>query len=293
MATTLGSATVFPISPDGGTRPVLARTFLTNVQQTDAGNEVRAALRSVGVRRLEFTAVFQDAKELGQFRTRWISATERLRFTVPVWPRQVMVTAFPTSTTASGDFAHHDLVVGEATAILHLADDTWELVDIEDVTDDTVTFGAAPSGTYVAGATLLVPVMNAWLDPPTADQKNEVAEQVPLVFREELPGIAGIDPTKGAAETPVAATIESSTVGNGSTWGPKKFGSVRVTVRDDAGMIIPRAPLAWTVTPPAGTPIITFPGDGNVIAAEYVGTSFTGVSVLVESGAASLSFSMS
>lgn len=298
MATTLAAAEVFPIAPDGGTVPVLARTFLTNVQPADAGNEVRASLRTVAQRRLEFTVVIANAAELGQFRARWVAAPEKLRFTVPVWPRQAIVTAFPTSTTASGGFAHRDLVVGEHTAILWRSESVWELVDLEEVTDTGVTFASPPSGSYVAGAALLVPVMNAWLDPPTAEQLNADAERVALVFREELPGVAGIDPTAGGAETPVAASVVAERIFVSSPWGPNKSGAIRAIVKDAAGMTIPRAPITWDVTPPLlhdePTPYtITFPGNGSVLAAEWIGNAFTGISVTVTSGDASTTIELS
>lgn len=283
----LNAATVFPIPDDGENDVIVSRQYQTNVQPTESGTENRAAWRSAPRRRLSYTALFENAAQAGQFKALWANAAERLRFIVPLWPRYAIPTAFPDASTISGEFADRGFVAGEKTAVLLQSLSAFEAIDIETVADDTLTLATPIAGTYAIGPVRVIPAMAAWLEPPSLEQLAIDSERVALTFIEELPGVAGIDPTKGSAITPVAMTITHEVIFASYAVGfPKKSGAARVTVFDAAGMPIPNAPLTWLVTPPDGA-IITFPGDGNVIAADWEGNAFSGVLVTAQSGSAS------
>lgn len=292
MPTTLAAATPFPI-PDDGENPVtLTRAWLTNVMTTESGQEQRAALRAMPRRTLSYTAMFEDAAKAGQFKALLAAAPERLRFIVPLWPRYAVPTSFPDASTIDGEFADRGFVAGAQGAMLWQSESLWELVDVETVADDALALSTPIGGTYEIGPVRVIPVMTAWLEPPTLEQLAIDSERVPLTFIEEIPGVAGIDPTKGASATPVAATITSERLVGSSEWGPNHATAYRVTVFDATGMPIPRAPLTWTLTPhyPDDPGFYTFPGDGNTLAANYPGNTFANFFVHVESGAASLEF---
>jgi hypothetical protein len=292
--TTLAAATPFPIPPDGESTVTLSRAWLTNVQSTESGAEVRAGLRTVPRRTLTYTALFENAQLAGQFRALWANAAERLRFVVPLWPRYAVPEAFPDTSTISGDFADRGFVAGDGMAMLWQSETEFELLDVETVADDELTLSTPIAGDFALGAVRVLPVITAWLEPPTLAQLTVVAEQLPVAFTEELPGIVGIDPDVGDPESPIADAISVERVVESSPWGPQKFMGVRVTVFDAAGMPIPSAPLTWTITPNFVEDYIqTFPGNGNLLAVDYPGNAFAGFSVTVESGSASLAFGIS
>jgi hypothetical protein len=294
MATTLAAATPFPIPPDGESTVMLSRAWLTNVQTTESGAEVRAGLRSVPRRTLTYTALFENAQLAGQFKALWANATERLRFLVPLWPRYAVPEAFPDTSTISGDFADRGFVAGDGMAMLWQSETEFELLDVETVADDELTLSTPIAGDYVLGAVRVLPVMPAWLEPPTLAQLTVEAEQLPVSFTEELPGIVGIDPDVGAPDTPVVDSLMARRIVESSPWGPEKSFGVRVTAFDAAGMPIPKPALAWTLTPNFDDDYIqTFPGDGTLLAVAFSGNAFAAISVTVESGAASLTFNLS
>lgn len=294
MATTLADATPFPIPPDGESTVTLSRAWLTNVQTTESGAEVRAGLRAIPRRTLTYTALFENAQLAGQFRALWANAAERLRYVVPLWPRYAVPEAFPDTSTISGDFADRGFVAGDGMAMLWQSETESELLDVETVADDTLTLSTPIAGDFALGAVRVLPVMRAWLEPPTLAQLTVQAEQLPVTFTEELPGIVGIDPDVGDPESPIADSISVETVANSSPWGPLKYAAMRVTAFDAAGMPIPKPTLAWTVSPNFDDDYIqTFPGRGDVLAVDYPGNAFAGFTVTVESGAASLTFGIS
>jgi hypothetical protein len=221
MPTTLAAATPFPIPPDGESTVTLSRAWLTNVQSTESGAEVRAGLRSVPRRTLTYTALFENAQLAGQFKALWANATERLRFLVPLWPRYAVPEAFPDTSTISGDFADRGFVAGDGMAMLWQSETEFELLDVETVADDELTLSTPIAGDFALGAVRVLPVMPAWLEPPTLAQLTVEAEQLPVTFTEELPGIVGIDPDVGAPDTPVVDSLMARRIVESSPWGPR------------------------------------------------------------------------
>jgi hypothetical protein len=293
MPTTLAAATPFPIPPDGESTVTLSRAWLTNVQTTESGAEVRAGLRSVPRRTLTYTALFENAQLAGQFKALWANAAERLRFLVPLWPRYAVPEAFPDTSTITGEFADRGFVAGDGMAMLWQSETEFEMLDVETVADDELTLSTPIAATYALGAVRVLPVMRAWLEPPTLAQLTVEAEQLPVTFTEELPGIVGIDPDVGAPDTPVVDSLMARRIVESSPWGPRSrsaFASRRSTRRACRS----RSPLAWTLTPNFDDDYIqTFPGDGTLLAVAFSGNAFAAISVTVESGAASLTFNLS
>lgn len=299
MSTVLLDATLFPIAPDGGEPIRLARAWATAIGSGAARKEVRAAIRSVPVRRLEYTAKFVSAAECGEFRALWygtLGTTERLRYTVPVWPMASTPSAFSSSTEIATDTVGRGFAIG-GRALLWNSETDSEVVDIDDVGDSSITTVDPIEGAFVPGYTLVVPLMNAWLDPPTIDQRLQRAEQVPLVFREELPVVAGIDPDVGQATTPIAASIGLFQIKGSSPYAGQRFSDWEALVLDDAGQRIPNAPITWTVTslgfvtldPPTR---ITFPHNRQQVHLEFISGAGPDFNILAETGSVSASINV-
>lgn len=292
----LADATLFSIPSDGGEPERLARARLTDIMQTDSGNEVRAAVRSVPVRRYEFTAKFGSAAEAMEFRALWLTAPERLRFIVPIWMRGTIPSALPDTSTITTDTRHRGFVAG-GRALLAQFDDrnnvaVSELVEIDTVSDDGVTLVDPYVNDYVVGPTSLLPVMNAWLDPPVVEQFGVDTERVPLVFREELPGISGIDPDVGDSETPEPATLRLDIVASGSPWPGRKYVTIGATVKDASGAVIPNADITWEVETPYDGMLdpptkITYPPGGQSVGITFEGGTATYFTVTATAGASS------
>lgn len=253
----IGDATLFPVAPDGQFPVTLEEEWLTDVQPAASGAEVRVACRSVGVRTLTFTAAFLLSAELLAFRDRWLNAAQPLRFAVPVWPEFAGVTGIA-GAVVSCDTTNRDFVAG-GLAMLYYADpigtdDRFELVTVESFDETSVTLADPPAETFpiYSDASLspsaIIPVMTAWLDPPTVEELMVSAERMALTFREELPAIAGIDATIVEAVTPVAAAITVAFLVTNNGFERNQI-LARATVTDAAGVQIPCAPITWDVTP--------------------------------------------
>jgi hypothetical protein len=247
----LGAATLFPYAPDGQFPITVAEEWLTDVQPGADGTEVRQAVRSVGVRTLTFTALFALV-ELIAFRARWHTADAPLRFLVPVWPEFTLVDGIA-GAVLTCDTTDRDFVTGGLAMLYRMSPDgtadAYELVTVDSFDDVSVTLAGAPTGSFPAdGASVIIPVMTAWLDPPSVDELAINAERMALTFREELSSIAGIDGTITEDAAAVAAAI---------TIAPWRYGSgfeaqqviYRATVVDAGGVPIPSAPVTWSITP--------------------------------------------
>jgi hypothetical protein len=132
-------------------------------------------------------------------------------------------------------------------------DDAFELVTVDSFDGTSVTLAGSPTGDFSGdGACAIIPVMTAWLDPPTVDELAIDLERMALAFREELPAIAGIDGTLTEDATPVAASIALVPLETGYGFASTQM-VWRAIVLDDAGVPIPGAPVTWSVTPDAPT----------------------------------------
>jgi hypothetical protein len=291
--TTLAPAAVFPIMPDGREPQRISRAFLTDVIATESGIECRVALRAVPVRTFEMTPKFGSAAAAMRFRARWLETAEPgaqpLRFIVPLWPRQSEVTAFPDAETITCDTRDRGFAAGVPVLITE-SDTSYELVDVLSLDDDALTldpdgdFGAR-EGEYLVGPTRVIPTMRAWLVPPTVDQRGHIAAQVPLVFREELPGISGADPRVGLAILPEIANVRLRTVAAGSPWAGRKFTTMEAVATDAAGVVVEGLAVEWSVTDPvaASNVRVTTPYDGRLLHVAYdggTGSSFTVVATV-------------
>jgi hypothetical protein len=206
-----------------------------------------------------------------QFRALWLSAAQPLRFVVPLWQRAATPTAIG-PTTIAGDFRGRGFITGPAAAFLWLSEREFELVDVDTVSDDSIELLEAPVGEYAPGATLLVPALNAWLDPPVVDLLGPDSERVPLIFREEMRGVAGIDPTIGLAGVPLVSSVAVTQRARGSSWAGRKFVTFQATAIDEAGFVIPDIPITWnvaTTASPADNVRTLLPYDGRQLHIAY------------------------
>lgn len=293
--TTLAQAAVFAIEPDGREPQPIARAFLTDVIPTESGIECRVALRTVPVRRFNMTPKFVSTEEAMRFRALWLATAEPgaqpLRFIVPLWPRQSEVTAFPDAETVTCDTRWRGFVAG-GHALITQDDTTYELVDILSQTDAALTldpdgdFGAR-EGEYLIGPTRVIPTMRAWLVPPTIDQRGHTAGQIPLEFREELPGISGLDPAVGLALAPAIVDVRVRTIAVGTPWAGRKFATYEAVATDAAGVVITGRPVAWTVTDlGAGATNVRIlePYDGRLLHVAFEGGTATYFSITATVG---------
>ncbi len=286
--TLLADAAIFPIEPDGVAPERLRAAWRSALATTESGAETRAALRSFPVRRSEFSAMLGSAPEMLRFRALWLATKEPnaqpLRFIVPLWLRRATPTAFPSLTTIAGDFSYRfsaDEIARDPRALLWQSETEYELVEIVDRTDALITLADDIVGEYTLGVARLVPVMNAWLEPPIVDLATSDAERVPLVFTEEVVGLAGADPTVGIARSPEVVAVTVVAVANGSSWTGRKFATYEARAVDAAGVVLPDLPVTWDVTD-LGTGAtnvrITEPYDGRQLHITFeggTGTYFT------------------
>jgi hypothetical protein len=226
-----------------------------------------------------------------------LGATERLRYTVPVWPMASPPTAYSSSTDITTDTVGRGFVIGQ-TALLWTSETNFEVVTVDALSDTHITTHVPVVGTFPVGLAIVVPLMNAWLDPPTIDQRMQRAEAVPLVFREELPAVAGIDPSVGAAVTPTPASISVVQIKSGSPWAGRQFDDREVYIFDAAGQRILDPPLVWTVTqtgsialphPPVS---LTFPQRGQQVHFDNGAVPGAAFSVRVDCGSLSATFGL-
>jgi hypothetical protein len=242
---TLGAPTVFPIPPDGGTAIKFARTWLTDVLAANDGTEVRLATRDAPIRRMEFSAVFGNAREAGQFRSLWYAATQPLRFLVPLW-REASVPSALAGAVVTTDTTNRRFVTGANAAILWQDEQTWEVLQVDAFNATSVTAHVPVTGTYVIGAVLVIPLMAAWLEPPSIDERG-YAESVPLVFHEELPKIAGIDSTVVGLVTPAVSTLSIYPVGGGINPYPNREMIFVAKAKDADGVPIVDPSATWAL----------------------------------------------
>jgi hypothetical protein len=295
--TTLAAPTLFPIPPDGAFPITLSRAWLTDVQRTRSGKEVRLALRSRPARRLEYKSTLAESVEINQFLVLWLAAVELLRFDVPVWPEDTDATAFPDDHTITCDTTDREFIEGEQ-AIIWIDETTSELVTIDQVFDDHITTVDMIVGDWAASLPapiLVAPVMTAWLVPPPREQRTPVVEHVALVFDEELPCVAGLDSSAGEPVTPAAASI-SLVLDDGGD--PPDAGFKRATFTavalDASGQRIPSPLIIWTVTslgfvsldPPTR---VTFPANGQQVHLEFESGAGPDIHIVATYGAISAS----
>jgi hypothetical protein len=243
----LAAPAVF-ILPPGGPDPIrVARTWATDIQIADDGSETRIATRDLPTRRQSFSAVFENARDAGVFRSMWYAALQPLRFQVPLWRERADPTAIA-GDTVTCDTTDRRFVEGQEAILWQFVDDeiAWETFTIQTVTSSTVVATAPFSGAYQIGAVICLPAMNAWLDPPTINEQS-YSEVVPLVFREELPVIAGIDPSVTGAFTPVIDSISLFNVWalNGQ---PGHDNTIIVDARDADNMPIIDVNATWSLS---------------------------------------------
>lgn len=247
---TLAPATVFPLPPDGATPIKVARTWLTDIQRADDGTETRVAVRDEPVRRMEFTAVFGNATEAGKFRSLWYTAQQPLRFLVPLW-RELSTPTAIAGAVITTDTTDRRFLTGTNAAILWQDDGesiTWEVVDVDSFDDGSIMCSSAPTTPFTIGAVFCLPLMPAWLEPPTVDERGYF-EVVPLVFVEELPDIAGIDDTIDGEVTPVVSTIHLYLVGGGlSSGNTPEFAVRRAVTLDEDGQRVTDPSLVWALS---------------------------------------------
>jgi len=295
--TTLAAPTLFPIGPDSRASITDSRSFLTDVQRTRSGKEIRQAWRSVPVRRITFTLSTVDGDELSQFISLWLLATEALRYLVPLWPEVTQPTAFPDAHTITCDTTNRDFVAG-AQALLSLSDTVSELVTIDTVAADHITtVGAIVGawGSYPVGSVALAPVMTGWLTPPTRTQRTPYIEEIALTFDEELPSVAGMDSSIGAAATPAGYSITLSSDDFETQWIGKKYHTLTARVYDESGQQIREPNITWTITPlgslHVGDPgvVVTFPQNKQQVHFAFVASIFDYFTVTATYGAVSAS----
>jgi hypothetical protein len=110
MPDVLLDATLFPIQPNDAFPIRTRRAWRTDVLTTRLGKENRASIANAPIRRIEYTASRFGVLPVAQFRALWITAAERLRFLVPIWPRYADPSAFPDLHTITVDTTNRGFV---------------------------------------------------------------------------------------------------------------------------------------------------------------------------------------
>lgn len=275
----LGDAAVFPFPPDGNTRTRVARILLTDIQTADDGTETRIVTRDAPTRRMSFTAVFGNATEAGAFRALWYAAPQALRFLVPLWREQAEPSEIA-GNVVTCDTTNRRFVVGARAAILwqeQAGEIVYEVVDVDAVDDDALTLADDVETDFAIGQVFCYPLMGAWLEPPTITERSYV-DVVPLVFHEELPGIAGIDPAVEGLQTPTVASVSIWNVHGNNPYNPSQRIYVLRAVDAD-GMPIVDPTATWTLSASDPGRVITPSLDGQSarldVASEWLTGAFS------------------
>jgi hypothetical protein len=289
----LAAATLFAIPADGGTSPLITRSYLTDVIRARAGTEKRASLRATYVRSIAYTALFGNQNEASDFRNLWLAAGERLRFLVPLWPEYAVPTSFPTTSTIAGDFTNRDFVQG-AQVLVWLDRTHYEAATLTTLASSLLTLSAPLVGTYPALATRIVPLMPAWLEPPTLTMLETASETVPVVFREEVQGAAGVDASVGVRANATCTSVIVEPIYGDTGWAGRRFFGWRVHAYDAAGAELPDPVVTWTCVatgdvsiPPAR---FTVSGEGRFAGLQYVGGADSTFSLSATVGSITASF---
>lgn len=277
-----GAATVFPLEPNSLFDIVRTRSWLTDIQHTVGGHETRSAVRSDAVKRLECKITLASAADLAAFLQLWYTATERLRFLVPLWGEDSVAEGFPTTTRIDCDTTDRDFVAG-GKAIVWLTPTVWEAVDIDAVAADHLTLTNPISSTvfwsaYLAngiGAVMVAPLVSAWLAPPNREQLNPEAEHVGLTFDEELGGIAGVDDGVGLPDTPAGVQLVLEAEEGSAELAGLRYHTVTARVIDATLLEIPNPKIDWDVVANGDLPVddpsvhLSFPWNGKQCHMEF------------------------
>ena len=288
----LADAAVFPLPPDGNTPIKVARSWLTDVQRADDGTETRVAVRDGPVRRMEFTAVFADSIDAGAFRALWYAAAQPLRFIVPLW-RELSTPSAIAGAVITTDTTNRRFFTGAKAAILWQLIDyelTYEVVDVDSFDDASITCVDAPTTEFTIGAVYCLPLMPAWLEPPTIEERGYV-EVVPLVFVEELPEIGGIDVTVDGEVTPVVSSMTLYLVGGNLSGGHTPIAGtiLRAVTRDEDEQRVTDPALTWALDISDPALRLRVAPDRQSGRIDYDGGLSSGHTLTVTSGATSVS----
>lgn len=153
----------------GGIMETLA--WLTEIEQAWTGQQDRTPCRQAPRRDWEFAVVFAGTER--QLAETMLFGWRARNWALPVWPDQsVLATALAAgSMTIPVGTAGLDFAVGE-TALLRLAFDQYELVEVSDIAADSITLSLPTAQDWPAG-TLIYPCRVARLtDTPNLTRKS-------------------------------------------------------------------------------------------------------------------------
>lgn len=237
-------AWILPPDWSDGVTETLA--WLTDVQQSDDGSQLREVLREAPRRewRFDVLAKGQPRRILESAIYDWGART----WALPVWP-DVTWLAAPVAAgiaTLAVDTRHLDYVVGGLALLYHDAR-VWEVVEIAAVADAALTFARATTGSYVAGDRIYPCRMARLVETTSVVRKSDDVMGAKVHMQ-------SMEPCDWPAVAPAATYLGIPVLEDRADWGSDRAaGYARQTVVTDNDIGIP------DVLDPSGKPWLTLP----------------------------------
>lgn len=284
---TIAAPSIFPFRHDWGVPFAVTRTWKTDIQTADQGNEIRVSLRSTPNISVKMQVITPDERNAGRLLATWRTATQPLRYYAPLWCDASDLTA---DVTAGDAIVSVDTTTrpffslgpdGIGYAMLFRDEAHAEVVSFDELDDSLILLTAGTVNGYSATNTRVIPCRIMYLSVPIdVAWLGARVVSAPLSFVEEKAQAGyGLDDSPA---TPVADSIEIYLHSHGSSGHGGQVGNPRLyyaeaVVLDAGGIPVPDAPVAWSST---GTIDVIPTPDGHKarIFADSSTTHFTATS---------------
>lgn len=158
----IGGPLVWSIAPDWSDGLTEGIRFLTDVQETSADKELRAAVRTIPDRRLTLRHLTIDATRSARLEA--LLAAGQLGYWLPWWPDAVRLSAPVAAGAASVPMDTAGRYMGDSRLLLWMDDDRWELVDVDGIAAGAYSLALGqPLAAWPAG-TWAIPLRRAGVD---------------------------------------------------------------------------------------------------------------------------------
>lgn len=146
---------IFPADPNWAEGLTHGLTWRTDVAEALSTAEDRAERYPRPLNRLEYQILTRTAVETAYLR-QIVDSIDELPVGVPFWPMRTKLTAAPSGVTLAVDSTTSLIWDGvKSYALIWRATQTWEIVKLDTVTSGTITLTGAPTGSWVAGDTVV------------------------------------------------------------------------------------------------------------------------------------------
>jgi hypothetical protein len=243
-------------------------TWRTDVIVARAGSEQRRRIRTEPVETLTYAMSLYTDEELAWFRG-MVANTEDLRIEFPRWEDELHLAA-PIDpgdllVTTQWPVDNRHFSTGQRCVLL-LEGERYEIVTVEDATDDEITIVAPGAVQGWPAGTRLAPLAVGRLDAPiSGSEHGDVKHDVAIVITVEE-DIAGVG-EGGENETMVAATVnvENTLVGSRDGLPTNGIMLLAAYAHTAAGILIPQPVIEWSFSGGAGVLVYPSGREGTAI----------------------------